>query len=458
MSTDRLGEALTAAQVPALVQKVIDPLMVDYQRRYAPLVRVTPTKQWSAPQYFFNRRTSRAPGGFVTDGGARPVGSSSFEQKNFTIRNMQSLGAVTGYAQEVTRAQIGDLQREEVESCAQGLLWDIETAMCWGNSAATANGPYPQFDGFNSLVNQFTATTSAPQNALDKAGAGVTPGILDQLIDMVETNASMPVGSNYMIVASSTAISRIAQLENPLQRFIGQTEVAAGLNVATYRDVPLIKSSFLSTRFGTMPTVTATPGTTGGTLAAGPYFYVLVPIMARQGAFQPSVEVTATTTGSTGTVTLAFTPPVGLENAQPLAYEVYRSTTTGTETLLGVVDAIVGLQADGINTIAATSIVDNGTALVPQNGATVPAVTPATYVGGSAQKPRVAAGEDIYLVPKTPEFLVRPYVRDIRPIQVYPTVASPDSLPFALVSDTTLAIRAEKYVGRLRNVIATLAN
>lgn len=459
MSTNQLGEALTAAQVPALIQKVIDPLMLDYQRRYAPLVRVTPTKQWGSTIYNFNRRTSRAPGGFVTDGGARPVGASVFEQKNFTIRNMQSLGAVTGYAQEVTRSLIGDLQREEIEACAQGLLWDIETAMVWGNSGATVNGPYPQFDGLNTLVNQFTGTSTAPQNAKDMAGNDVTAGVLDQLIDMVQTNAAMPVGSNYMFVASPTAISRLAQHETPFQRFMGQTEVAAGLNVATYRDVPFIPSSFLATRWGTMSTVTTSSSATGGSMAAGTYYYVIVPVMARQGAFQPSAEVATTAlTGSTSQVTLNFTPPTGLENSTPLHYEVYRGTSAGNETLLGIVDAVVGLQSDGINTFATTSIVDTGAALVPQNGSTVPAVLPTSYVGGSSMKPRVTAGEDIYLAPKTPEFLVRPFVRDIRPISVYPTVASPDSLPFALVSDTCLALRAEKYVGRLRNVVATLQN
>jgi hypothetical protein len=456
--SNELEEALTAAGVSALVQKVIDPLLLEYQRRYSPLMRAMPSKKWSSTDYYFNTRTQRAPGGFVTDGGARPVGNSVYSQASFKIRNMQAVGSVTGYAQEVTRQTIGDLRGQEIASTVQGLMWDVETAMLHGNSASTALGPYPQFDGLNSLINQYVATASNPQNAIDFNGASITLGALDQLIDMVESNASMPVGSEFMLIMSSTGNSRLAQLETQFQRFMGQTEVAAGLNVASYRDIPIIKSSFLGSKASTMGAVAITPGTTGGALAAGQYFYVIEPVVARYGALSPSTAVAGTTTGTTGTNTLAFTPPVGPDGASPLTYKVYRGATANACTLVGFVDAVVGLMGDGVTPIVATSIVDTGAALVPQNGATIPASSPAAYVGGSAEKPRVAGGEDIYLISRDPNYVVRPYVRDISPVDVYPTTSSPDALPFALVSDTCLAVRGPKFVGRLRNVVSTLTS
>jgi hypothetical protein len=455
MTTD-LGEALTAANVPQLVQTVIDPLLLEYQRRYSPLVRTIPTKQWSSTVYNFNRRTTRAPGGFVRDGGARPLGSSTYEQFAFTMRNLQSVGAVTGYAQEVTRDLIGDLRQQEIASCVQGLLWDIETAMLWGHSTATASGPWPQFDGLDALVNQFTSTSTNPQNSIDGAGAALSFSQMDRLIDCVETNAAMPIfTSTWMFLMSPTSASKIAQLETPLQRFLTTTEVAAGLNVTAYRDIPMIKTSFLSNRGSTMGVVTATPSTTGGTLGAGTYYYVIEPVVARYGSLTPSAEVSQATTGATSTVSLNFAVPTGPDGAAPLSYRVYRGTSTGNATLLGVVDAVATLQGDGVTPNYATTIVDTGTNLVPQVGAQV-GTPAATYVGGSSQKPRVAGGEDIYLVPRDPDLLLRPYVRDVRPVDVYPTTSSPDSLPFALVSDCTLALRAPKLAGRLRNTLATL--
>ena len=446
-----LREALTAANSSALLPKIIDPLLLEYQRRYSPLVRSIPTQRWGTDVYYFNQRTVVANGGFVLDGGANPVSNSTYVQNNFQMKHLQVVGAVTGYAQEVTREVIGDLRRTEIEGSIRGITWDTETGILWGNSASTANGAKPQFDGFDTQVSNFSG---ANQNAQDKAGATLTLAMLDELIDMVETNAAMSVfDDGWMIVSSNTAHSKVAQLLTNQQRFNDKVEVAAGLLVPTYRDIPLIKSSFLATRSLSMGTVTTATATTGGTLAAATYYYKISPVIARQGEIAASAEVSQTTTGSTSTVTLSFSTPTGLEGSQPITYEVFRSTTTGTETLLGYVDATVGLAADGVTPVLTTSIVDNGAALVPMNGATAPGITPTAYYGTNTGKFPPAVGlENLYLVSRDRNFVVRPYVRECEPLDVYPTTTAPDTLPYAVISDTCLAIRASKYTGRLSRV------
>ena len=66
-----LEEALLASGASALVQKEIDPVLLEYQRRYSPVVRALPTVKWGSTTYFFNQRTNLPAGGFVSDGGAR---------------------------------------------------------------------------------------------------------------------------------------------------------------------------------------------------------------------------------------------------------------------------------------------------------------------------------------------------------------------------------------------------
>ncbi|MFB6805480.1 hypothetical protein [Streptomyces sp. NPDC056387] len=456
MSQAELREALTAAGAAPLVNTVIDPMLLEYQRRYAPLVRAITSKKWDSTVYYFNQRTQRATGGFVTDGGARPVSNSTYLQNSFPIRNMQAVGAVTGYSQAVTRGLVQDLKQQEIEGSIQGLYWDIENAMLWGNAASTQYGAYPQFDGVDTLVSTFSGTN---QNAID-FNAAMSLGALDKLIDMVEQQAAMAVqDQTWMLVMSPTAASKVAQLLQAQQRFSDRVEVAGGLNVPTYRDVPIIKSSFLSARGFAMGTVTTATATTGGTLPAATYYYQVVPVIARQGELQPSAEVSQVTTGSTSTVTLSFSTPAGLDGSQPNLYKVYRSTATGTETLLGYVDAVVGVAADGVTPVLTVSIVDDGAKLTPKNGSTVPAAGPATYVGTNASaKPSAAGQENIYLMSRDPNFVVRPYVRELTPLDVYPTVTGPDQLPYAIVSDTTLAVRATKYLGRLARVTTTLSS
>jgi hypothetical protein len=452
-----LREALTAAGASQLVPTIVDPMLLEYQRRYAPLVRAIPSRKWDSTVYYFNQRTQRAAGGFVSDGGARPITNSTYVQNSFPIRNLQSVGSVTGFAQAVTRGLAGDLRAQEIEGSIQGLYWDIENAILWGNSGSTQFGGYPQFDGLDTQVSTFSGGN---QNALDAANASLSLGWLDKLIDMAEQQAAMKInGSSWMFVMSSTAESRVAQLAIANQRYLSETEVAAGLNVLSYRGVPLVTSSFLSARSYGMGTVTSATSTTGGTLAAATYYYQIAPVIARQGEILPSVEVSQITSGATSTVTLSFSTPGGLDGSQPNLYKVFRSTSTGQETFLGYVDATVGINTDGVTPILTTSIVDDGAKLTPKNGATAPAVNPVAYVGtNAAMKPQASGSENIFLMSRDPQFILRPYVRELTPLDVYPTTSSPDQMPYAIVSDCTLAVRAPKYHARLSRVSSSLSS
>jgi hypothetical protein len=502
MATD-LEEALalTAAGAAALVQKHIDPTLLEYQRRYAPVVRALPSVKWGSTVYYFNKRTSLPAGGFVTDGGARPVSTSAYNQENFQIRLLQSVGAVTGYSQAVTADLIGDLRAREIEGAARGLYWDIEAALMWGAEAPTSGGAYPQFDGLDVICSQFSnvAYTSggAPQtgvgggaidnyggangstgwaapnynpwlegkdqNAIDNGGNSLTLGSLDLLIDLVESNVAEPVeNSEWMFLMSPNANSRLSQLLINQQRFVDKVEIAPGLIVGTYRGVPIVKTSFLAPRTNKMNTVTATPSNSGGSLAnaSGAYKYKVSAVIARFGEIQASAEATATiASGSSGSIALTFTPPTGPDGAGATHYKVYRTAGGGaanSETLLGMVDATY-LDGSG-NVWPTNTITDTGSALVPNDGTHTIGTAPSTYYYGNANlKPLGSNGEQsIYLMSRDPNYIVRPYVREMQPVNVYPTTTSPDSLPFAFVADTTLAVRAPKYIGRLANVATAL--
>ena len=497
MATD-LEEALTAAGAAALVAKHIDPTLLEYQRRYAPVVRALPSVKWGSTVYYFNKRTSLPAGGFVVDGGARDVSSSNYNQENFQIRLLQSVGAVTGYSQAVTADLIGDLRAREIEGAARGLYWDLEAAIMWGAEAPTQNGPYPQFDGLDIICSQFSSTgysTSstninpgvgggivdnyggasswgAPnynpwldgkdQNALDMAGANMSLGSLDLLIDLVESNVAEPVeNSEWMFLMSPNANSRLSQLLVNQQRFVDRVEIEAGLIVPSYRGVPIVKTSFLAPRTNKMTDVVATPSNSGGTLANadGAYKYKVSAVIARFGEIQACTEVSTTVaSGSTGSIALTFTPPTGPDGASATHYKVYRTAgggSTNAETLLGIVDAAYYSAGAAY---ATNKITDTGSALVPNDGSHAITTAPTTYYYGNANlKPLTSNGEqNIFLMSRDPNYIVRPYVREMQPVNVYPTTSSPDSLPFAFVADTTLAVRAPKYIGRLANIVTAL--
>ena len=490
-----LEEALTAAGAAALVQKQIDPVLLEYQRRYAPLVRSLPTVKWGSTVYYFNKRTNLPTGGFVSDGGARSVTVSNYAQENFQIRLLQSVGAVTGYSQAVTADLIGDLRAREIEGAARGLYWDMETAIIWGAEAPTVAGPYPQFDGLDVICASFTsASTGGPtqgigggtidnyggasgstgwagasynpwtdgvvQNAINMAGGNLALGSLDLLIDLVESNVAEPVeNSEWMFLMSPAANSRLSQLLVNQQRFVDQVEIASGLIVPTYRGVPIVKSSFLAPRTNKMGAVTTTISGITGTLN-GTYGYVVAPVIARFGEIQGSTAASAAP--STGGVKLSFSTPTGPEGSQPTHYKVYRTAAGGSQsvntnfTLIGMVDAF---YTDSTGNIWPTTVItDTGSALVPNDGTHAIGTAPTSYYyANPGLNPLTSNGEQsIYLMSRDPNYIVRPHVREMQPVNVFPTTASPDSLPFAFVADTTLAVRAPKYIGRLANVRAAL--
>jgi len=453
--SSELREALTAAGAAPFVPKIIDPVLVEYQRRFAPWCRAIPTRKTNSTTYYFNTRTVVVSGGAVPDGGARPVSTSTYNQGQFNMAHIQAVGSVTGYAQEVTQEVIGDLRATEINGAIKGYYWDVECFCGWGNSASTAVGAQPQYDGLDTQINTFSQ--GGAQNVIDKAGGSLSLSTLDELIDMVSGNAAEPVAdSSWMFVMSTTAEAKIGQLLVNQQRF-NEVEVEAGLIVSTYKKVPILPSSFLSTRGYQVGAVTSGTATNAGATLNGTYKYMISAVIARQGEILPSLEVSqAVTTGNN--VVLSFTPPTGQDGLGTQLYKVWRTAAngaSGSESFLGYVDATVGLAADQVTPVITNQIVDTGAALVPQqsSGSVVPNPLPTSYFGTNANMlPPGAGQENIYLMSRDAGNIVRPFVREARPLDVYPTTTSPDSLPFAIMGDTCLAVRTPKFVGRAYRV------
>jgi hypothetical protein len=457
--TNLTREALDAVGAGAFVQKRIDPIVVDIQQRYAPFLAAIPTEKWDSDIYNFNRRTALPSGGWVRDGGARPVTNGTYDQKLWQMKHLEAIGDVTGYAEEVTKAQAGSIRGREVEGAYKGLAWDLETAIIWGNADATVNGPDPHFSGLDAIVADYSGSG---QNSVDVNGA-FSLGQLDILIDLVEQNLAESVdNSGWMFACSSTAIGRAGQLLQAQSRY-ETVEIAAGLNVLSYRNIPLVKSSFLAPRSIKMGAVTgAASGVTGGTVTpSSTFIYKVSAVINRSGETIACDDVTVTTSTGAQVVDLSFSVPAGYQGATPLLYKVFRSTAGGassTCTLIGTVDAQVALNTDNVTRIPTTKIRDTGAALVPMNGSTTPTVTPTAYTGANAsRKPLAAQQENVYLVPRSRDYMLRPFVRDMKPLPVSTTVSSPDSNPFAVISDTVLAVRDPRAIGRLDRVTVALS-
>lgn len=459
---EALGAA-TASTTTPLIQKYIDPLILEYVRRYSPLLNAVPSKKLVGTNaYNWVTRTALPDGGATSDGGGRSMSSSTWTQSPTAVKNYQSVGGVTGFAEAVTGV-ISDLQRREIDGAIKSLMWAVETSMLYANDAATLAVPVqtsaggvvnggPDMRGLDYQVNVYSGST---QNAVDYAHGTVTFSMLDTLIDLIEENAAQPLGEgDWMFLVSPKVGSKINQLLQANQRWVNENQAQGGMYVSAYRDCPIVKSSFLAARSQQMGVVTPTV-VSGGSLTAGVYKYQVSAIINRFGETAASTEVTATTAGGNLTANLAFATPSGPDGNGPILYKVWRTLIgggAGSETLLGVVAAFDDQGA------AVTSIQDTGVALgVNARPATILAPWPVAYQDGNAgQLPRAVLDEEIYLIPMTDEFIVRPYVRDFFSKELAQVTTAPDVMPFYVASDTALSVRAPKYVARASRVSVTL--
>jgi hypothetical protein len=102
---------------------------------------------------------------------------------------------------------------------------------------------------------------------------------------------------------------------------------------------------------------TPTTSTTGGTLAAGTYFYVVTAILST-GETVASNEVSITTTGTTSSNTITWTAPLGMTVT---GYRVYRGTSTGAENVFYAPGNVLTFTDTNAASTGGTPPTDTGT-------------------------------------------------------------------------------------------------
>lgn len=151
------------------------------------------------------------------------------------------------------------------------------------------------------------------------------PRYINELANYVElTDYDLPTT---LIGLEDVNLSGIADTTSGSYDIVPKTPTGIYL-AANYQTALLQNGAWSAINVNGIPapgTITPTPSTTGGTLAAGTYYYKVTALNA-QGETVGSSEATATTTGSTGSVALAWTAITGATS-----YKVYRGSSSGGE-------------------------------------------------------------------------------------------------------------------------------
>jgi hypothetical protein len=185
--------------------------------------------------------------------------------------------------------------------------------------------------------------------------------------DQSASSGNFATGSGYVHLNGNTTIASGKTLQ-----VNGTTTINTGsttaLQVQNSSNASLLTADTTNMRLGvdvayaamSSPSISnITTSTTGGNLTANTYYYEVTAVDAAGGETSPSTQASQTTTGSTSTVTITWAPIAGAA-----AYNIYRSTTSGTFTTGD--DSTIGTVSGSNLTFIDTNItLNNATASAP---------------------------------------------------------------------------------------------
>ncbi len=454
-----------------LTPKLIDRLLFEGVRKFAPLRRVFPRKTWESDIYYFNQRTALPKAQATTESPSTTdvvATASTYTQKNFPIKHTQSQLDIAKFTAQVARVN-GNIYDLEIMGAALSMAWLEEIFHLYGSSGATLNTKRPQWDGLDLL-------TASP-NKIDGGNAIVTLAMLDAMIDAIKGVAATQLSNgDWCFLVSPKMQSRLNGIFVNQQRWVGaykmfarddygipgqavvDSGIDAGVEVMTYRGIPIMETSFLD-NVGAMTTVSVSDNGGSGSQLLNQAYYYQVEAVTEYGITTASTEVSVTPTAGHNVLVSWTTPSLTdvYGNAiRVLAYRIHRSnassSASGTESLYAVVSAL-----DNTDT-PITSWVDTGLPVVPSQTSTAYAVTiatsgPAAVPDGVTFPRNAVAGQnisDIFLVSRNPEFSLVPVLNEISTQFLAPVNARTTQL--ALTADMTYAMRAPTFAAKLCRV------
>jgi hypothetical protein len=474
----QIQEALSQSNgAQFLYQPVIDRSLFEATRKFTMTRALFPRKAWNTPTYIFNKRTNypltrgvvEAPP--LTGTGSVSPTSSTYSQTSWAVKHWQVNLDLAKFSIQTARVN-GDLMQLELDAANTSACWFEEACNLYGSAGATANTWRPVYDGVDMLM---------AANSTNKIAVNGAPSIamLDALIDATKKALGQAPGvKQYAIGMSSEMLSTVGRLFVQEKRFVdkaviyprddrGQLNgqitdnrnyIDGGIEVVTYRGIPLVESSFI-TSLGQMTTVTAADaGGSGSSLANSQYGYI-VEAVSDYGITLASAEATVTPTAGHN-VSLTWTTPTVTDangnSRQILFYRVFRTAAagaSGSETLYAVVSA-TDISGDA----AVTTWTDTG---LPQNSATNTALfatTVATSGNNAAPDgvtlPRVNTGghtaQDIWMLPRDPDILLQVVVNEMETTQL--ALVNARTQQVALTGDQVLVVRGPSFMAKAMGV------
>lgn len=457
-----------------LFQPVYDRALFEAKRKFTQTRMLFPRRKWAVPTYTFNKRTDYPRAQMTTEApptsgtGSVAATSSTYSQVVYNIKHWQVQMDLAKFSIQTARIN-GDLVELESDGASKAACWLEESLNYYGSAGATLNSKRPAWDGVDLLMaaGNKTVVNGAPSIAM-----------FDAMIDSVKNRFADETSlRNYAFVLSPEMLSTTGRLFTQYERWMGKAVIYpkddrgqlggpitdnkmyidAGLEVVTYRGVPLVESSFIAS-LGQMGTVTATGNTGSGSSLVNSQYGYIVEVVTDLGISLGCAEVLITPTAANNVVLSWSAPSITDADGATrlnLFYRIHRTAAggaSGSETLYAVVAAYDS------NDAAVTTWTDTGKPQAATDSGTAIAVTVATSGGNAAPDgvtiPRTNPSghnqQDIWLLPRDPDILVVPVVNEMQTVPLALVNARTQQL--ALIGDQVLAVRGPNFMAKACSV------
>lgn len=326
-----LALALSTTEGGALSPESLEPKLVDLVRKLSPLVAMVSVIQANGKSHDFNENSDIPVAYFEGEKATTPTSQGTYTRRSTPLKIIRSRGGATGFQQAASKKFI-DSYTKELTSAAKAMAWKMEYGIMWGNAAADQY----QYTGMDKSI----ITNRWDRNAI------VTLRHLDYMIDPI-LSEGITDRSKLAFVMSPQMHSKISVLQTEARINVPRVTFPGGLEMETYRLIPIIDSSFIrpTSQMGALTLVNGG----GGALTPATTYRYKVAAITQYGEQWASAESSTLLGGGDSSVTISWTPVAGA-----LLYKIYRTVSNGganTETLLVTIAA---LTYDGTGTVTGT--------------------------------------------------------------------------------------------------------
>lgn len=232
---------LASSAAAYLFPEVVDGAIRDFAAKSPTLYNAVNKRPWASQTYFIRKRTGLPTASWSVDGGPLPAATQSSYNKTqaFPMRYLYSRGEVTG-PMIAAAGSTFDALGTEIEAHQQAMVEKLSTEIATGDGTAdNLTGILYQITNDSSL---YTVAGGAGQ-VVNAGGAYLSLNWLDKAIDasFLTSGTGVAEGSGARVaVTTRSTLRAIDNLLQAQQRFMNETEIAAGFRVKTYDGLPFV--------------------------------------------------------------------------------------------------------------------------------------------------------------------------------------------------------------------------